>query len=100
MDQGKPTEKNTNGNLKQIGTRYSSSRLFNSSDVGEKLLARHNQTADELAARNTQLDQIHENRFAQHKRLVHVSIAVSVFTLIILLLFSFAFFKYTIIVTN
>jgi hypothetical protein len=88
--------------MKPYDSRYTDSHVFkiNNDDVGEKMLARQNQTADELAIRNVHVDKIHERRFSEHRRLVYVSIAVSFFTLFVLLLFTIAFFKYVIIVTN
>jgi cytochrome c-type biogenesis protein CcmH/NrfG len=75
------------------------SRLVESNhQVADKLLESDTTTAFRLEIRNQQVDETAEQRFHLQKRWYHSLITISLLTLLILLLFTAAFFEFAIIV--
>jgi uncharacterized membrane protein affecting hemolysin expression len=66
--------------------------------IAEKLLASDNVTAYDLLQRNAHTDHIATTRFNQQNKWNYAVISVSLLTLVILTLFTIAFFKFAIIV--
>ncbi|HWY33401.1 MAG TPA: hypothetical protein VNX68_02065 [Nitrosopumilaceae archaeon] len=64
----------------------------------DKLLGKSDSVAEALRLHNEEIKQIEERRFRQQKKLSFIGISLNLLTLLILLAFTVAFFKYAIIV--
>lgn len=67
-------------------------------DTTERLLERSNSVAEDLKLHNERTKEIEEKRFIQHRRLSYIAVGLSLATLLILIAFSIAFFRFAIIV--